>query len=143
MLVVVKRVLDRGLGAVGCHSYYKDRFNRNRGKEIQFVTDLKKHIIGLVFYPGMTSLDMVGPHQVFSARPGVELHRIWKTLLPIKTDDGLVILPDTTFENCPPFTVDFPVSCLHGKAKCIACNVLVGIGTDAEHNIITGKTFVF
>lgn len=69
------------------------------------MTDLQKHIIGLVFYPGMTSLDMVGPHQVFSALPGVELHRIWKTLFPIKTDDGLVILPDTTFENCPPLDV--------------------------------------
>lgn len=65
------------------------------------MTDSQKHIIGLVFYPGMTSLDIVGPHQVFSALPGVKLHRIWKTLDPITTDDGLVILPDTTFENCP------------------------------------------
>jgi cyclohexyl-isocyanide hydratase len=65
------------------------------------MANLQKHIIGLVFYPGMTSLDMVGPQQVFSALPGVELHRIWKTLDPIATDDGLVILPDTTFENCP------------------------------------------
>ena len=69
------------------------------------MTDLQKHIIGLVFYPGMTSLDMVGPHQVFIALPGVELHRIWKTLDPITTDDGLVIVPDTTFENCPPLDV--------------------------------------
>lgn len=69
------------------------------------MTDSQKHIIGLVFYPGMASLDMVGPHQVFSALPGVELHRIWKTLDPITTDDGLVILPDTTFANCPPLDV--------------------------------------
>ena len=69
------------------------------------MTDLPKHIIGLVFYPGMTSLDMVGPHQVFSALPGVELHRIWKTLDPVKTDDGLVIVPDTTFATCPPLDV--------------------------------------
>ena len=65
----------------------------------------KQHIIGLVFYPGMTALDMLGPNQVFSALPGVELHRLWKTLDPITTDDGLVILPDTTFENCPPLDV--------------------------------------
>ncbi len=65
----------------------------------------KQHIIGLVFYPGMTALDMLGPNQVFSALPGVELHRLWKTLDPIATDDGLVILPDTTFENCPPLDV--------------------------------------
>lgn len=69
------------------------------------MTDLKKHVVGLVFYPGMTSLDIIGPHQVFSALPDVELHRIWKTLDPIKTDDGLVILPDTTFANCPSLDV--------------------------------------
>jgi cyclohexyl-isocyanide hydratase len=65
------------------------------------MTDSQKHIIGLVFYPGMTSLDMVGPQQVFSGLPGVQIHRIWKTLDPVKTDDGMMILPDTTFENCP------------------------------------------
>ncbi|MBD2036038.1 DJ-1/PfpI family protein [Leptolyngbya sp. FACHB-321] len=66
------------------------------------MTGSQKHIIGMVFYPGMTALDMVGPHQVFSALPGVQIYRLWKTLDPIKTDDGMVILPDTTFENCPP-----------------------------------------
>lgn len=69
------------------------------------MTDLQKHVIGLVFYPGMTSLDIVGPHQVFSALPGVELHRIWKTLNPITADDGLVMVPDTTFANCPSLDV--------------------------------------
>jgi cyclohexyl-isocyanide hydratase len=69
------------------------------------MTDSPKYIIGLVFYPGMTALDMVGPQQVFSALPGVKLHRIWKTLDPITTDDGLAILPDTTFENCPSLDI--------------------------------------
>ncbi len=64
-----------------------------------------KHIIGLVFYPGMTSLDIIGPQQVFSGLPGVQIHRLWKTLDPIKTDDGMVILPDTTFANCPTLDV--------------------------------------
>ena len=53
----------------------------------------------------MTALDIVGPQQVFSALPNVQIHRIWKTLDPIRTDDGMVILPDTTFENCPPLDV--------------------------------------
>jgi cyclohexyl-isocyanide hydratase len=65
------------------------------------MTDSQKHIIGLVFYPGMTSLDIVGPQQVFSALPGVQIYRISKTLDPIKTDDGMMILPDTTLENSP------------------------------------------
>ncbi|MEM9154171.1 MAG: DJ-1/PfpI family protein [Cyanobacteria bacterium P01_F01_bin.33] len=69
------------------------------------MTDSPKYTIGLVFYPGMTSLDMVGPHQVFSALPNVQLHRIWKTLDPITCDDGLTIVPDTTFSNCPSLDV--------------------------------------
>ncbi len=70
------------------------------------MTDSQKHIIiGLVIYPGMTALDIVGPQTVFSSLPGVQLHRIWKTLDPIKTDDGMVILPDITFESCPPLDV--------------------------------------
>jgi cyclohexyl-isocyanide hydratase len=63
--------------------------------------DSQQHIIGLVFYPGMTSLDIIGPQQVFSGLPGVQIHRIWKTLDSVKTDDGMMVLPDTTLENCP------------------------------------------
>jgi cyclohexyl-isocyanide hydratase len=69
------------------------------------MTDSQKHIIGLVMYPGMTALDIVAPQQILSSLPNLQIHRIWKTLDPIKTDDGMVILPDTTFENCPPLDV--------------------------------------
>lgn len=71
----------------------------------EFMTDFQKHLIGLVFYPGMTSLDILGPQQVFSGLPNVQIHRIWKTLDPVKTDDGMIVLPDTTFENCPRLDV--------------------------------------
>ncbi|MFN6530399.1 DJ-1/PfpI family protein [Nostoc sp. ChiSLP03a] len=66
------------------------------------MTYSQKHIIGLVLYPGMTALDIVGPQTVFNSLPSVQIHRIWKALDPIETDDGMKILPDTTFENCPP-----------------------------------------
>lgn len=69
------------------------------------MSDSQKQIIGLVMYPGMTALDIVGPQQVFSALPGMQIHRIWKALDPIKTDDGMMIVPDTTFENCPSLDV--------------------------------------
>lgn len=68
------------------------------------MTDSQKHI-GLVFYPGMTALDVIGPQAVFSVLPGVQIHRIWKTLDPISTDDGMVIVPDTTFADCPALDV--------------------------------------
>ncbi|PZD71061.1 Isonitrile hydratase [Acaryochloris thomasi RCC1774] len=69
------------------------------------MNDSQKHIIGLVFYPGMTALDVIGPQTVFTGLPGVQVHRIWKTLDPISTDDGMVIVPDTTFADCPALDV--------------------------------------
>jgi cyclohexyl-isocyanide hydratase len=62
-------------------------------------------VVGLVFYPGMTALDVVGPQAVFSVLPGVTIHRIWKTLDPIRSDDGMTVVPDTTFATCPPLDV--------------------------------------
>jgi len=65
------------------------------------MTDPKNYVIGLVIYPGMTALDIVGPQQVFSGLPNVKIHRLWKNLDAIASDDGMRILPDTTFANCP------------------------------------------
>jgi cyclohexyl-isocyanide hydratase len=67
----------------------------------RFMTDYPKYTLGLVFYPGMTALDIIWPQQVLSPLPGIKTYRIWKTLEPITTDDGMVVLPDTTFDNCP------------------------------------------
>lgn len=70
------------------------------------MTDSQPQIsIGLIMYPGMTALDIVGPQTVFSSLPDVEIHRIWKALEPIQTDDGMMIVPDTTFADCPPLDV--------------------------------------
>jgi cyclohexyl-isocyanide hydratase len=65
------------------------------------MTDSPKYTLGLIFYPGMTALDIIGPQQVLSPLPGIKTYRIWKTLEPVTTDDGMVVLPDTTFDNCP------------------------------------------
>ncbi|HZE65735.1 MAG TPA: DJ-1/PfpI family protein [Sporichthyaceae bacterium] len=69
--------------------------------------------VGLVFYPGMTALDVVGPQAVFSVLADVTIHRIWKTLDPIQSDDGMTVVPDTTFANCPPLDV----VCIGGGTK--------------------------
>ena len=69
------------------------------------MSDLQPYTVGLVIYPGMTTLDIVGPQTVFNTLPGIKLHRIWKVLEPIAGDDGMVIIPDTTFSACPPLDV--------------------------------------
>ncbi|MBE9031365.1 DJ-1/PfpI family protein [filamentous cyanobacterium LEGE 11480] len=68
-------------------------------------TNWPHYVIGIVIYPGMTTLDIVGPQTVFAGLPNVTIHRVWKTLAPVTGDDGMVILPDTTFTDCPPVDV--------------------------------------
>lgn len=69
------------------------------------MSSLQPYTIGLVMYPGMTALDIVGPQTVFNSLPDVKIHRVWKAIEPIQTDDGMTIIPDTTFADCPPLDV--------------------------------------
>ncbi|MBW4448653.1 MAG: DJ-1/PfpI family protein [Spirirestis rafaelensis WJT71-NPBG6] len=61
--------------------------------------------IGLLMYPGMTQLDLTGPHQVFAFMPNTRVHLLWKTLDAVTSSEGMTILPTTTFDDCPPLDV--------------------------------------
>lgn len=61
---------------------------------------MTKHI-ALLAYPEMTALDLIGPHHVLSMVPGVKVHLVGRDRSPVTTDLGLVITPDTTFDDCP------------------------------------------
>lgn len=70
------------------------------------LTGGEKLKIGMVVYPGMFLLDLVGPLAVFEALMNREIHLIWKNLEPvnnIKNDYAafIPIQPTTTFDNCP------------------------------------------
>ncbi|BAZ51103.1 ThiJ/PfpI domain protein [Nostoc sp. NIES-4103] len=69
------------------------------------MTNLSEYHIGLVIYPGMTQLDITGPHQVFALIPNTSVHLLWKTLEPVTSNEGMTILPTNTFENCPSLDV--------------------------------------
>ena len=59
----------------------------------------KQPVIGMLMYPGMTLLDLLGPQTVFST--SAKVHLVWKTKDPITTDSGIVLRPDTTLAECP------------------------------------------
>ncbi len=61
--------------------------------------------IGFLIYPDVTQLDATGPAQVLAHLPGARIHMIWKNLHPVPTDAGFSILPNATFETCPPLEV--------------------------------------
>ena len=61
--------------------------------------------IGIVFFPGMTQLDVTGPFEVLARLPGVRMHLLWKRIEPITSDVGLTLTPTTTFDACPALDV--------------------------------------
>jgi cyclohexyl-isocyanide hydratase len=65
-----------------------------------FAGEPKQEHIAMLLYPGMTLLDLVGPHTCFLGL-GMKTHLVWKTLDPIVTDTGITIMPTTTFADCP------------------------------------------
>jgi transcriptional regulator GlxA family with amidase domain len=59
----------------------------------------RKPEIGMLMYPGLTLLDMLGPQTVLSTSCNV--HLVWKNADPIESDTGLVLRPTGAFADCP------------------------------------------
>lgn len=57
--------------------------------------------IGMLLYPGLTLLDLIGPQTVFSWF--ADIHLVWKTRDLVISDTGIGIQPTSTFEDCPQF----------------------------------------
>ena len=57
--------------------------------------------IAMLVYPGMTALDLVGPHQILASLMNVEVHLVWKTRDIVTSDVGLPVQPTTTLGKCP------------------------------------------
>lgn len=60
---------------------------------------------GILAFPQLQLLDLVGPYEVFSAVPGARVDLIWKDLKPVPSSAGLPVTPTTTLATCPPLSV--------------------------------------
>ncbi len=61
--------------------------------------------IGFLIYPGVIQLDLMGAHQVLSFPPNTQVYVIGKTLAPVTTNEGLVLVPTVTLADCPSLDV--------------------------------------
>jgi len=55
--------------------------------------------IGMLLYPGLNFLDLIGPHAVLNRSTSV--HLIWKNLDLLTVDSGIAVKPTTRMEDCP------------------------------------------
>jgi cyclohexyl-isocyanide hydratase len=61
--------------------------------------------IGLLVFPRLQQLDMTGPYDVFAHLADTTVHLIWKTREPVTSSTGMLLTPDTTFDDCPALDV--------------------------------------
>lgn len=62
-------------------------------------------IVGMVLFDGLTQLDLTGPYEVLARMPDTRVYLIAATLAPVRSEWGLVIVPDATFDDAPPIDV--------------------------------------
>lgn len=59
--------------------------------------------VGMVLFDAMTQLDLTGPYEVFARMPETRVILIASTRSPVRTEWGLTITPDFTFDDSPEF----------------------------------------
>lgn len=57
--------------------------------------------IGMLVFPGMTVLDLVGAQQFFAVAPGRTVQLLWRSKDPVVSDTGVPVLPTATFDEAP------------------------------------------
>jgi cyclohexyl-isocyanide hydratase len=61
--------------------------------------------IGMLMFPRLTQLDLTGPYEVLARLPNTKVHLIGRTLDPVQSDRGMMIVPTVTFAGCPKLDV--------------------------------------
>lgn len=60
-----------------------------------------KEQIAMLIYPDFTALDMVGPQYMLAGLMGAKVQLVAASREPVKTDTGLVLVPNMTLDECP------------------------------------------
>ena len=58
--------------------------------------------IGMVLFDGVTQLDLTGPYEVLARMPNTRVHLVAERAPPVRTEWGLTITPDVSFDDAPP-----------------------------------------
>ncbi|WP_322042373.1 DJ-1/PfpI family protein [Paraburkholderia sp. J67] len=61
--------------------------------------------IGFLLFPQVQPLDLCGPYDVLASMPDTAVRLVWKTRVPLMSATGMLLTPDTVFDDCPPLDV--------------------------------------
>lgn len=84
--------------------FVQDHQARNKAVESQdevATHDKSRLQIGMLLYPGLSALDLIGPHPFFAELSNTQVHLLWKDRAPVATSLGYNIIPTTSIKDCP------------------------------------------
>jgi putative intracellular protease/amidase len=100
----------------------------------------------MLIYPGFTALDLIGPQYAFGSMVGATVRLVSKSREPVKSDTGVVMLPDLTFAEAPKdVDILFAPGGLRGTLDAMADRETIAflkdIGSRARHvtSVCTGS----
>lgn len=107
---ISRRSFAKGIGpALAASAFFKPALaqqQRSAPTESESEADIAAHAgsrlqIGMLLYPGLSALDIVGPHPFFAELPNSEVHLLWKDKDPVPSSLGYSIVPTTSIKDCP------------------------------------------
>lgn len=96
-----RRDLTKLLGAAAASTALQQPGSERARAQVAATTPSAAGTIGMLVFPGMTVLDLIGPQQFLAVAPGRTTHLLWKTREPVVSDSGVPILPTATFAEAP------------------------------------------
>ena len=99
-------------------------------------------IIGLLVYEGVLTTEVTAPMDVFtkpsqSGEPLFEVITIAESMNPLVSEEGLTLLPDYSFENCPDLDVLFVPSAYDMSAQVKNTHLVEFIRAQNQHTVYT------
>ncbi len=61
--------------------------------------------VGMLLFPNLTQLDLTGPYEVFARLPETSVYLVAAASAPVRTERGLTISPDATFDDVPTLDI--------------------------------------
>ncbi|KAB8141589.1 DJ-1/PfpI family protein [Chloroflexia bacterium SDU3-3] len=59
--------------------------------------------VGMLLFPNLTQLDLTGPYEIFARMPNTKITLLGETMAPVRSDRGLSLLPQQTFDEAGQF----------------------------------------
>ncbi|MGB7731597.1 MAG: DJ-1/PfpI family protein [Candidatus Acidiferrum sp.] len=107
---ISRRSFAKGIGpALAASAFFKPGLGQEKHStrtEAESDADVAAHAksrlqIGMLLYPGLSALDLVGPHPFFAELSNSQVHLLWKDKDPVVSSLGYSIVPTTSIRDCP------------------------------------------